>query len=255
MLKRLGFRHGNLRPLGAMVVNRMEFREKFIAFIDILGFNQLVTAAERGGEMPVSKMLDLVQKLGRPGKRQFFEKYGPEVCPAAVFTQRDLDFRATQISDCVVLSAETSPAGGINLISQACSVVAEVLVEGLLCRGYITRGMIYHTDTQFIGTGYQKAVEQEKSVRAVSRHSEDTGTPFVEVESDVCNYLTNANDPCVREMLSRFVKDDGIVTAIFPFQAMSTKVTIDRTFDAVARKKSNHNIRVSLQTMKERMMK
>lgn len=233
----------------------MQFREKFIAFVDILGFKQIVAAAERGDGMPLTKILELSQKLGRAGKRQFFQTYGPEMCPAAAFTQRDLDFRATQISDCVVLSAEVSPAGGINLISQVWSAVTAMLLDGLLCRGYITRGMIYHTDTQFIGTGYQRAVEREKTVKAFHRYSEDSGTPFVEIDGDVRDYLTKSSDDCVREMYSRLVKDDGTVTAIFPFRAMSTKFAIDDTFDAVIQKRSNQILRDSLKTMKDNMMK
>jgi hypothetical protein len=233
----------------------MEFKEKFIAFIDILGFKQLVAAAERGEGMPLHEILELSQKLGRSGKRQFFEKYGSEMCPAASFVQRDLDFRATQISDCVVLSTEISPAGGINLISQAWSAVTALLTQGLLCRGYITRGMIYHTDAQFIGTGYQKAVEKEKAVMAFSRNADDRGTPFVEVDAEVRDYLVESADGCVREMFSRLVKDDGTVTAVFPFQALSAKFMIDHSFDAAMQKKSNQNLRISLQTMKEKMMK
>jgi hypothetical protein len=233
----------------------MQFKEKFIAFIDILGFKQLVECSERGEGIPLEKIVELVEKLGRAGKRQFFQQYGPEMCPTAAFLQRDLDFRATQISDCVVMSAEISPAGGINLISQSWSAVAHLLTDGLLCRGYITRGFIYHTDTQFIGTGYQKAVEKEKSVLAFSRHTNDLGTPFVEVDAQVRDYLTSSPDGCVREMFSRLVKDDGTLTAIFPFKSFSAKFAISPSFDAAAQRKSNQNLRTSLRTMKENMMK
>ncbi len=233
----------------------MEFKEKFIGFIDILGFKQLVVAAERGEGLQLSEIVGLTHKLNRGNRRQYFEKYGPEMCPAASFVQRNLDFQATQISDCVVMSTEISPAGGINLISQAWSIVAELLAHGLLCRGYITRGKIYHTADQFIGTGYQNALEKEKSVKAFSRHADDLGTPFVEVDAEVREYLVKSNDRCLKEMFSRLVKDDGTVSAIFPFQAFSTKFAINETFDPAKQKASNQNLRSRLQSMKEKIAK
>jgi hypothetical protein len=233
----------------------MEFKEKFIAFIDILGFKQLVENAERGAGMPLPKILELAQKLGRAGKRQFYERYGPEACPAAPYQQRDLDFCATQISDCVVLSTEISPAGVINLIHQSSSAVHALLNEGLLCRGYITRGMIYHTESQFIGTGYQKAVDKEKTVKAFSRHDDDLGTPFVEIDAVVRDYVVNSKDKCVGDIFSRLVKDDGTVTAIFPFQLLATSFLIDERFNAEEQKQSNRNLRNRIHGIKDTMRK
>lgn len=233
----------------------MEFKEKFIAFVDILGFKALVAATEKGQGMPLAEILEIAEKLGRAGEREFFEHHGPKMCPAASCVRRDLDFRATQISDCVVLSAEISPAGGINLLSQAWMAVAELLGRGLLCRGYVTRGLIYHTGSQFIGTGYQTAVEGEKLVTAFSRSADDRGTPFVEIDPGVRDYLKQSDDGCVREMFSRLVKDDGTVAALFPFQLFSAKFAIDEHFDPAKQKTSNHNLRVRLGTMKTQMLK
>ncbi len=177
------------------------------------------------------------------------------MCPLASYMQRDLDFRVTQISDCVVLSTEISPAGGINLVNQAWLAVAELLAKGILCRGYITRGKIYHTDAQFVGTGYQKALARESEVMAFSRHANDQGTPFVEIDPEVRDFLAKSSDGCVREMFSRLVKDDGTVTALFPFQQFCAKFAITSDFDAAKQKASNENLRIWLHSIKERMSK
>jgi hypothetical protein len=233
----------------------MEFKEKFIGFVDILGFKQLVASAESGNGISLPEILELVEKLGRAGERQRFERHGARMCPAAPFVQRDLDFRATQVSDCVILSAELSPAGGINLIDQAWMAVTELLVRGILCRGYITRGKIYHTDTQFIGSGYQQAYDGEGKVVAFRRNAEERGTPFVEIDNSVRDYLQTCGDPCVKEMFSRLVKDDGTVTALFPFQQFCAKFMITPGFDPVKQKASNQNLRVWLRAMKEKVAK
>src|SRR6267378_3569937 len=83
--------------------------------------------------------------------------------PFAARVRADLDFRLTQISDCVVVSTEISPAGVINLVNRCWGAVIRLLQNGLMCRGYITRGRIFHTETQVIGTGYQRAYQVRSS--------------------------------------------------------------------------------------------
>src|SRR5690242_13343286 len=128
------------------------YQDKFIAFVDILGFSELVMKSEAGGDgAPDAKyILDLTGKLGSAKERDHFAKYGPTHCPCAPYLSKDLDFRVTQISDCVVISAEVSPAGVINLLQHCFGIAIQILQAGHLCRGYITRGSIVHTDKQFI---------------------------------------------------------------------------------------------------------
>jgi len=139
----------------------MEFKDKFIAFVDILGFKKLVEAAETGTGMPLSNLLEALKEFGVPEDRKIYEQYGPRVCPNSPYIHRDLDFRLTQISDCVIISSEVSPAGVINLVGHCWGAVIQVLTKGIMCRGYITRGSVYHTDAQIIGSGYQKAYGKE----------------------------------------------------------------------------------------------
>src|SRR3712207_5351127 len=93
------------------------FADKFVAFVDVLGFKNLVAESERGTGMPLPELLELLRKLGTGNERVHFDQYGPTCCPMAPRIEKNLDFRVTQISDCVIVSAEVSPAGVINLIS------------------------------------------------------------------------------------------------------------------------------------------
>lgn len=235
-----------------------KFRDKFIGFVDILGFKKFVEAAEAGTGMPLVELLELLKDLGTADDRKKIEKDGPTTCPKSAYFQRDLNFRLTQISDCVVVSSEVSPAGVINLVSHCWSAVIKLLTKGILCRGYITRGSVFHTDTQFIGSGYQEAASKEKHVTAFIPDAEKSGTPFVEVDQIVCNYVREQGDSCVKKMFSRYVKEDGNVTALFPFQRLQHSFIIGgwlgHTFDREKERQSNENMRLKIENFKERVM-
>ncbi len=235
----------------------IEFKDKFIGFIDILGFKELVEAAEAGTGMTLTQLLELLNDLGSPKDQARFTKHGPTTCPESIYVQRDLNFRVTQISDCVVVSSEVSPAGVINLVSHCWSVVIRLLTKGVLCRGYITRGSVFHTDTQFIGSGYEKACNQEKHVTAFKRETENDGTPFVEVDPLVCDYVMDCCDSCVKEMFSRYVKKDKVVTALFPFKRLAHSFIIagfGHMFDPKKEKQSNKNLRSIIENFKKCIM-
>lgn len=233
----------------------ISFKEKFIGFVDILGFKELVEAAEKGTGMPLVELLKIVKELGTPEDRVKFEKYGPKACPASRYVQRDLDFKITQISDCVVVSTEVSPAGVINLIHYCWGAVIKLMTKGIMCRGYITRGSVYHTDTQIIGSGYQEAYRRESLVTAFKREADERGTPFVEVDPIICEYVRNSGDSCVKKMFSRYVKEDGAATALFPFKGLEHSFMIGdwhgHKFNPEEERKANNNLRLMIKKMKE----
>ena len=132
--------------------------------------------------MSLTQLHELLKALGIPDVRQYFEKYGPTICPDSKYQSRDLDFRVTQISDCVVVFSEISPAGVINLIDHCWVSVFKPLRKGVMCRGYITKGPVFHTESQIIGSAYQKAYENELNVKAFKQTADKRGTPFVEID-------------------------------------------------------------------------
>jgi hypothetical protein len=163
----------------------------------------------------------------------------------------------TQISDCVIVSSEISPAGVINLLNHCWGAVMQLLAKGIMCRGYITRGLIYHTDTQFMGTGYQKAYHKEGDVTAFKQEANERGTPFVEIDQVVCDYVNDHGDQCVKEMFSRYVKKDGDVTALFPFQRLAHSFIVagfGQTFNPEKEKRANQNLRRMIEDFKKRIM-
>jgi hypothetical protein len=218
---------------GTSSVGAKQYLEKFVAFIDILGFSDLVGQAEREGSPTIEYLLALTEKLGTQDDRLRYAQYGPTVCPHSRYLAKDLGFQITQISDCVVVSAEISPAGVINLLQHCFGVSIDLLITGHLCRGYITRGKIFHSERQFMGTAYQSAAEREKSVSIFQLDSLDRGTPFIQIDESVCEYVKSQTDPCVNEMFRRMTESDGSETAISPFPSLKKipSAVIDSNFN------------------------
>ncbi len=94
-----------------------QFADKFIGFVDVLGFKSIVRDAEEGRGLPLDELISALNDLGDENDRKKYEEYGPTTCPSASYIRKNLDFQLTQVSDCVVVSTEISPAGVINLVS------------------------------------------------------------------------------------------------------------------------------------------
>jgi hypothetical protein len=186
-----------------------------------------------------------------------FIVYGHNICPESQLLERGLNFRTTRVSDCLVISSEISPAGAINLLQHCWGFALNLLANGLMCRGFVTRGKIHHTDDQFVGSGYQRAYEGESQVTAFKRKTNERGTPFIEIDQSVCDYIASVPDACVKQMFKRIVKGDGEIMAIFPFQCMEHSFVIGglwgQKFDANKERQSNQNLRAMLTNMKQKV--
>jgi hypothetical protein len=240
------------------VTETIQLREKFIAYIDILGFRSILRNTELGIGISMQDILNAVKLLGGEDDRERHIKYGPRICPGSRFVRKDLDFQITQISDCAIVSVEISPAGIIDLVSHCWRAVLELMAQGIMCRGYITRGMIYHTKEQVIGSGYINAFERERQVAAFKQGADERGTPFVEVDPDVVQYVAANGDRCIAKMFSRMTESDGSLTAIFPFKRLKHKFMVAGfgvTFDAAKHKASNQILRELIKEFKANIVK
>lgn len=235
----------------------MQFEEKFIAFIDVLGFKSMVEKSEAGTGVPLAEIMEIISKLGTTEDSNKFQQYGPTTCPQSKKTRLDLNFKVTQISDCVIVSSEVSPAGIINLVSHCWGAVLKLLMHGIMCRGYITKGNVFHSENQIIGTGYQNAYIKEAGVTAFKLEADERGTPFVEIDPCVCDYIKSSTDSCVEKMFSRMTKTEKDLTPLFPFQRLSHSFAISRPgqteFSPEKEKGSNNNIRALLHQTIERV--
>jgi len=229
-------------------MNGIVAKEKFIAFVDILGFKSLVEKSEAGKGLPLSEIIALTKMLGGPEDREAILKDGCyTVCPESRKDSPDIDFQISQVSDCVVISTEISPAGAISIVSHCWKAAMGLLRKGVMVRGYITRGLIHHQGNDFIGTGYQQVVDKEKDgITAFKRTADEKGTPFIEIDRSVVDYINENDDGCIKKMFDRQAKGDGVVHAIFPFKALSHSFAIGGfgvSFDPEKEKRSNNAVR------------
>lgn len=235
----------------------MKFEDKFIAFVDILGFKGLVKEAEAGVGLSLSQLMDIQGKLGCGKDSDKYAKYGHATCPESEFIEKNINFQVTQVSDCVIVSSEVSPAGAINIVSYCWGAVINLLPKGIMCRGYITRGSVFHAGTQIIGSGYQEAFDKEGNVEAFKQSANERGTPFVEVDPVILKYIDQSSDACVKEMFGRMVKREGDTAALFPFKRLSHSFGVGGMFgkfDPEREKQSNQVMREMLHNFKERVM-
>lgn len=231
----------------------MQPADKFIGYVDIVGFKSLVQAAEAQKGLTFAELSQAVEALGTEEDLKHVEQYGPTICPQAPRLRKNLDLQITQASDCVIVSAEVSPAGIINLISHCWVAQFKLLKMGIMCRGYIKRGLIYHTKLHQIGTGLSDAVQNEQKVSVFRQDANERGTPFIEIDPEVIEYVKEQPDQCVKEMFSRHVKTDGTLTALFPFKRLNHSFAIGgfgRKFDPEKEKASVNVVRGWIQNMK-----
>ena len=228
----------------------LAFKEKFIAFVDVLGFTSMVEASEKGTGRSLSEVREVLADLGQNKSLRF--------CPQSRYIEENLDFQITQVSDCLIASAEVSPSGIINLVCHCWGVAISLLAKGVMVRGYITRGNIYHVGNEFMGTGYQEAQNREKTVSAFKREADERGTPFVEVDQSVCEYVQSQTDTCVQSQFNNSVKRAGSVTALFPFRALAHGFIIAGQgipdFDPEKEKRNNDEMRQLLRDLKRRVI-
>ena len=195
-------------------------------------------------------------KLGTNEDQQQYEKYGPTICPEAPHINKDVGFCITSVSDSALISTEISPAGIINLISHCWTACFKLLSKGIMCRGYIKRGQIYHTPEQQIGTGLSEVVKLEQQVSIFKKDADERGTPFIEVDAEVIEYIEQQPDRCVKEVFSRLTKSEDDLTAVFPFQSLYYHYTMrgfSEPFNAEKERTSLNIVRGWIYEMKEQL--
>ena len=230
-------------------LSEAQYTEKFIAYLDVLGWKSFVRASEERSQPSLQELFEILTALGTDADIKHFEKYGPTTCPEAPRIRKDMDFRITRASDSVLISAEVSPAGLINLIFYCSRACTSLLLKGVMCRGSIKRGRIHHTAERQFGPGLIHVIEREKKVSIFKKDDAEHGTPFIEIDKEVVQYAEHQSDRCVKEIFPRLVKAEGDLAAIFPFQ----RLTAFDAGDPEKERASLNVIRDWIHKMKERV--
>lgn len=127
-----------------------EYGPRYCAFVDILGFGELVAKLD-GGVTPLDALRGLLSKIHNP----------PTVNAAA---SPRADFRAQSISDAVALSAACNPAGLGAVIHSINQLAVDLLQQGFFIRGAIVKDALYHDEKTVFGKALIRAYQLESAV-------------------------------------------------------------------------------------------
>ncbi len=134
-----------------------EYKERVVAFVDVLGFSALVRRSETD---PAA--MDNVRKLVTVNELfySFMTKF--QLSTASFF------------SDSFVLSMQ--PDRVLYVVREIGYLCRYLLLQGLPCRGAITTGSLYHRGRFVLGPAFVSAAEMEKSVAVYPRVVLDDAT-------------------------------------------------------------------------------
>ena len=138
-------------------ISTFDYQERAVAFIDVLGFADLVLESDKGKKAR-DKARNKVSKLVSADKFliQFVRKF--------------LTFAETAFfSDSFVLSMQSPESRLFNLVRETGYLCRYLLLQGFLCRGAITTGSLYHQGQFVAGPALVKAYQLEQSVAVYPR--------------------------------------------------------------------------------------
>jgi hypothetical protein len=133
---------------------QLSYQDRYCAFVDILGFRQLIDrlSTEAGQFESLRSLLARVHgaKSGNP-------------------SDLDSDFRAQSISDAVAISTLPTRSGLADLFKALQSLTVDLLVEGYFVRGAVVRAPLYHDDQMVFGKALVQAYSFESEVARYPR--------------------------------------------------------------------------------------
>lgn len=141
------------------------YENRFVAFLDILGFKELIYKIEDEGEE--SSDFKRVRSVLNFLHEESVESNGQHDLP--IYEQKEDyilekelgDPRISYISDCVIISTESTFDGFKALCNKLTKFSTDIACDGIFMRGAITHGKIYHHGPMLFGTAYQRAYELE----------------------------------------------------------------------------------------------
>jgi hypothetical protein len=121
-----------------------EYKERYVAFLDLLGFKALVCAAE-GNQGEYARLKGALERLNQT------------LCNVPRW-----EFRFTHFSDCIIITSDVTPEALEAIFSAVETLTRNLLQYDVMVRGGITRGGTFHTAQYVYGTAVSRATVIEK---------------------------------------------------------------------------------------------
>lgn len=198
-----------------MDTKNFNYGNRFVAFIDILGFKQMIGHVEKkmpGHEQIFKRLVSVLNFLNE----ESIESNGNHDLPVYEFkgetlVERELgNPRITYISDCVIVSTDPDFDGFKSICNKLTKFSTDLACDGMFLRGAITYGPLFH-DMKFVfGSAYQRAYEIESKLAV---------HPRILVDQSVLDFLHNRFGEFPLNDTGTTLGDDGLrYLSCFPFQ-------------------------------------
>lgn len=165
------------------------YRRMFVAFIDILGFRELIHNSSRDREVrrALIEAFDKISGFGESIRQKYSE------------------LRFFAFSDSIIVLAQDSAEAASALLSRVQWLYFRLLRYGILSRGVIDFGRAIHTDKYVFGPAIVSAYEKEVALADVPR--------ILVTKAALSKLDELAEAEAVREQLDEalFRDDDGVV--------------------------------------------
>jgi hypothetical protein len=135
--------------------NQATYADKYVAFLDILGFGEIVKGSERSPDH-VGGLLQALKETRENAETWL-------VGPASEW------IKWHTFSDSIVVSAEATPNGLEELLSTVSFLSFSLLMRGLLVRGGVSRGLLHHDANVMFGPGFLHAYDLERRIAKYPR--------------------------------------------------------------------------------------
>lgn len=170
----------------------MEFEDRAVAFIDILGFKSLVLDSVKCDEAlaQLSELVRLLSSAVPELNSTVNSSVPPRLIPKYIY-----------ISDCIILSAPLrdeacrSYDGLAVVVMRVIQISHYFLNAGYLIRGGISAGKTWHSDSNIIGPAYQEAYFLENT----------TSEPIVTLSDTAANLWSGGSRMCLQKDGKNFV--------------------------------------------------
>ena len=141
--------------------------ERFVAFLDILGFKDLINSIEENGKGSCETLKAVKSILNFMDEETYEPNYGSDLpiyknINGQIFELELGDPRLTYVSDCVVISAEPTLDGFKALSNKIHKITSDLAVDGFFCRGAISKGKLFHKGRILFGSAYVRAYQLEE---------------------------------------------------------------------------------------------
>ena len=135
--------------------------ERIVAFIDILGFKNIVEESLKSNEVAenLHNALDTIYRLKAENDN-----------PYNTYSQRNFGVEISTFSDCVVISYPITHKGGLfEIIIDLIHLQLELALNNVLIRGGLSIGYIHHSEKMVYGPAMNKAYKLESEIAKYPR--------------------------------------------------------------------------------------